>query len=376
MSVITNKILFTASIPLHIRAFHLPYLQWFKNHGYEVHVACSGYEDLPFVDKYWDIPFERSPFSTKHFNAFRQLKKVIDKENFCLINCHTPMTSVLTRLASIKARKNGTKLLYTAHGFHFFKGASFINWLLFYPIELYLTKITDAIICINQEDFKLIQKKGSSNCAYYIIPGIGVNNSRFFKISTTQKNALRSKFNFKKDELLLIYAAEYIPRKNHKFIVNTVKKRPRIFKNTKILFAGKGELENSLKEMVNREGLENKIKFLGFRKDIDQIYQMCDVGISASKQEGLGLNLIEEMMCGLPIIATVDRGHKEVVDHKVNGFLYPQNDEKQFCKSVLILKNKPDVTKQFSINAVAKAQKFELSNSVRIMTKIYKKYLP
>lgn len=370
-----KKILFTASIPLHIRAFHLPYLEWFKNHGYEVHVATNGFEDLPSVDKHWNIPFSRSPFSLDNITAYKDLKKLIENENYTLIHCHTPVTSVITRLASIKARRLNTKVLYTAHGFHFFKGASILNWIFFYPVEIFLSRYADALICINNEDYDRIQKKGSISCNYYIIPGIGVDNSRFHKVTKEKEATIRARFNFKSDDLLLIYAAEFIARKNHEFIINAVKSKTKVFKNTRILFAGKGELEDSLKDMVKKAGLQEYIFFLGFRKDIDLIYKMSDIGISASTQEGLGLNLVEEMMCGLPVIATLDRGHSEVVNHNINGFLFEQNSVFQFCKYVLTLKMKPRLREEFSTNAIIKAQKFEIGNSLKEMIKIYKNYL-
>jgi glycosyltransferase EpsD len=370
-----KKILFTASIPLHFKAFHLPYLEWFQNQGYETHVACNGHEDLPYVDKFWDVPFMRSPFSLGNFRAFRELKKIIDQEEYVLIHCHTPMVSVLTRLASLNTRKLGAKLLYTAHGFHFFKGATLLHWMLYYPVEIVLSKYTDAIICINQEDFDLISVKGNKGCDYFLIPGIGVNNARFFKVDVTEKLAIRETNNFLSTDFLLIYAAEYIHRKNHEFIIEVVKNNVQKLGNVKILFAGKGILEEKLKKSVVEFNLQNTIYFLGFRRDIDQVYKMSDVGISSSKQEGLGLNLVEEMMCGLPVIATVDRGHKEVIDHESNGYLYSHDNQNQFLAFILALKDNDVKREEFSRNATIKAEKFEVKNSLMVMSVIYKKYL-
>lgn len=371
----SKKILFTASIPLHFRAFHLPYLEWFKGQGFEVHVACKGYEELPFVDKYWDVPIERSPFSVKNLLAYKELRKIIDKENFTLVNCHTPMASVITRLASINARKNGMSLLYTAHGFHFFKGAPVFNWMFYYPMEILLSGYTDSIICINQEDFELIKKRGSKKCYYSLIPGIGVNSKRFYPISEDVKIILREKNDLQQNDFLLIYAAEFINRKNHEFIINSVKNNQKSFEGIKILFAGKGVLEEKLKRLVEKHKLDNYFCFVGFRKDIDLIYKMSDLGISSSKQEGLGLNLVEEMMCGLPIIATVDRGHKEVIDHNVNGYLFEQNNEEQFLKYILALKSDNKLRENMSQKALLKAKKFEISNSLKVMTDIYREYI-
>ena len=127
-----KKILFTASIAKHLFRFHLPYLQWFKEQGYETHVACDGDESIPYVDKQWKVPFIRRPFSAGHIKAYKELKAIIDKEQYTMLHCHTPMASIVTRLAAIDARKKGTKVLYTAHGFHFYNGASLINWLTYY----------------------------------------------------------------------------------------------------------------------------------------------------------------------------------------------------------------------------------------------------
>lgn len=369
------KILFTASIPLHFKAFHLPYLEWFQNQGYETHIACNGYDDLPFVDQHWNVPFIRSPFAIGNLSAHKELKKIIDREQYELVNCHTPMASVVTRLASIKARKKGMKLLYTAHGFHFFKGASLLNWALFYPFEIWLSKYTDAIICINQEDFELIARKGNKNCNYFLIPGIGVCNDRFFKPTMFEKLSIREKNNFQTDDFLLIYAAEYIDRKNHDFIIRALKANIDKVEGIKILFAGKGVLEDKLKHSVKQFNLQNHVCFLGFRSDIDQVYKMSDIGISSSKQEGLGLNLVEEMMCGLPVIATIDRGHKEVIDHGNNGFLFSQDNKNQFIEYILAFKNNKIKRDEFSKNAISKAKKFEIKNSLKAMSGIYKKYL-
>lgn len=369
------KILFVASITGHIKAFHLPYLKWFKENGYETHIATNDAEIVPNVDKAWKVDFERNPFKINNIKAYSQLKKIIDREDFALINCHTPMASVITRLAAKKACKQGTKLIYTAHGFHFYKGAPAKNWILFYPIEKYLTKYTDAIITINTEDYEKIKSVGSPKCKYFLINGIGVNGDRFTPVSNEEKINLRKKHNLPTNDTLLIYAAEFIYRKNHNFLIESVKNNPQEFESIKILFAGKGELEQTMKEKVNQNDLSNTIIFLGYRTDIDEMYKLADYGVSSSYQEGLGLNLVEEMFCGLPVVATIDRGHKEVVDDKINGFLFTINSEKEFINIIRNIKNKTFDYEQMSKKAIEKAQKFEISSSLDAVTKIYKQFL-
>lgn len=370
-----KKVLFTASIALHFRAFHLPYLKWFQEQGYETHVACNDVEDLPYVDKIWPIDFIRTPFSLKHSKAYKSLKKIIDKENFEIISTHTPMASIVTRLAAIDARDKGTKVLYTAHGFHFFNGASVINWMCYYPIEIYLSKYADAIITINEEDFQRIKLKGNKNTKYFKIPGIGVNSERFSELNDNEKSVLRIAKGFEVDKCLLIYAAEFIDRKNHKFIIDAVANNKDKFKNTQILFAGKGVLQESLTAYTENKNVSDIIKFIGFRKDIDEIYKLSNIAISASRQEGLGLNLLEGMMCGLPVVATVDRGHKEFVLHKDNGYLFEQGNEIEFVKFASYLIYNTEVREKMSKRSIITSAKFELTNSLNEKVKIYKQFM-
>ena len=152
-----KKVLFVAHVDSHIRHFHIPYLKYFKEKGYEVHVVTSNDENetFPYCDVKHVISIKRNPFKMDNIKAIKQLKKIINDEKFDLIHCHTPMGGVITRLAAKKVRKNGTKVFYTAHGFHFYKGAPKINWMIYYPIEKYLSKYTDVLITINHEDYEL-----------------------------------------------------------------------------------------------------------------------------------------------------------------------------------------------------------------------------
>ena len=202
-----KKVLFTATVDSHILHFHIPYLKLFKENGYEVHVATNGDEKIPYCDVKHKISFERSPIKLNNLKAIKQLKKVIDKEKFDIIHCHTPMGSVVTRLAAKKARKNGTRVIYTAHGFHFYKGASLFNWLFFYPVEKYLSKYTDTLITINTEDYELAKNKFHLNDIYYI-PGVGVDKEKFsINLSEKEKHKLRETLGIKDSDFVRRYVA-------------------------------------------------------------------------------------------------------------------------------------------------------------------------
>lgn len=371
-----KRILYTATSDIHINTFHIPYLKWFKDKGYEIHLAVEnrGNIDLSFCDKVFYLPFKRSTFSKQHLKAYKSLKDIIEENDYSLIHCHTPMVSVLTRLAAREKRKNGTKVLYTAHGFHFYKGAPLKCWFIFYPIEYLLSFITDAIITINQEDYNLINGKWGNKYSFYI-KGVGAANNKFRPIVPTSKNELRKELGFNSDDFILLYTAEFIPRKNHKFLIQSV---PFILKHIpklKVVFAGTGVLLNKMKELANEIGVAKYINFLGFRSDVHKLAAIADVGISTSKQEGLGLGLAEEMLCGIPVVATKDRGHKEMIIHDVNGFMFPQNDKESFIKYIKLLYDDPALREKMGKAALEKAQEFTIESSLKSMADIYKRFL-
>lgn len=370
-----KKVLFIANIAKHILRFHLPYLKWFQENGFETHVAANGTEKIPYCDVQYNVPIARSPFSPANIKAHFLLKNIIDKNHFEIVHGHTPMGGVLSRTASISARNNGTKVMYTAHGFHFFKGAPLHNWLFYFNMEKALSSLTDAIVTINTEDFNALTKYKFS-CKYkFQIPGIGVNVEKLKTDSDFNKLKARKNEGIAETDFVLIYIAEFIERKNHRFIIEAASELVEKIPNLKILFAGRGELKQSIENRISELNLHNVVKLLGFRTDIANVISLSDVGISASKQEGLGLNLAEEMFCGLPVVATYDRGHNEMIIDGYNGFTFPQNNISIFVEKILFLYSNVEKRLDMGTNAFDSIQRFSLNNSLAEMIKIYEKVL-
>lgn len=307
-----KKVLFVATVTGHIKAFHIPYLKWFKEQGYEVHVASNGNEKIEYCDKHFNIPFERFPFKSNNIKAYKELKKIIDDNNYQIIHCHTPVGGVLTRLAARKARKNGTRVIYTAHGFHFYKGAPLLNWIIYYPIEKLCARWTDCLITINEEDYDLAKTKFRAK-RVEIINGIGVDKNKFdFIMSDGEKEKIRKKLNLKKDDFVLIQVGELNKNKNQIMIIEAIRRIIKTNKNVKLLLVGKGILKDYYLEKIKEYNLEKNVFLLGYRKDIPKLLKISDCLISTSKREGLPVNLIEAAMSGLPIIATDCRGNRDV----------------------------------------------------------------
>src|SRR4051812_17011508 len=99
----TKTILFCATVDYHFKAFHQPVMKWFKEHGWKVHIAASGNLNLPYVDKKYTIPVHRCPFHIQNRSAYLELASIIERENYEIIHCHTPMGGLLARLAAREA---------------------------------------------------------------------------------------------------------------------------------------------------------------------------------------------------------------------------------------------------------------------------------
>ncbi len=381
-----EKILFTATVQSHIQAFHLPFLKWFKERGYETHVACSclsGYESnksnntasvkIPYCDVYHDIPFVRSPFSPQNIKAYFSLKNIINQEQFKLIHCHTPVAGVATRLAARMARKNGTRVLYTAHGFHFYKGAPLKNWILFYPVEKYLSKHTDCLILINDEDYFLAVSRKFSSRFVKKTHGVGVDFTKFHPTSLQEKLSLRKEFNYRQNDFVLLYAAELSSRKNQFALIEIANVLKNKIPNIKILLAGTGSSNDIYQNLVHEKGLEDTITFLGFRSDIDRLLSLADVAISSSKQEGLPVNLLEAMASGKPILATRIRGNSDLVQNGKNGFLF--NTIEEGAAFIQILYEDLKLCQKFGDASLELVQPYSLNNTLKEYTEIYNSFL-
>lgn len=372
----SGKILYTATTHIHLLNFHLPYLEWFKSKGYEVHVACKGDHEIPFADKVWNIPFARKPLEKDNITAYKKLKKIIDENHYELIHCHTPMGGVITRLAARGARKKGTKVLYTSHGFHFFKGAPRKNWLTFYNVEKYLSTITDATITINNEDFEIIKTRNFSSDKYKI-DGIGLNPGRLKMEKYTDREGLRRELGYKEEDLIVLYIAEFIPRKNHTFIFKAIPEILKKMPKTKFLFAGgKAELGDPLMEFAKEHGFDKQVTMVGYQPEIGKYIAVADIGISSSNAEGLGLGLAEIMSTGLPVILSNIRGHNELVINNENGYLYEKNNTGEFIDALGKLYNSAELRDDIGKKGAEYMKKFLIDSSLQQMIAIYNKYLP
>ena len=308
------KVLFVATVvETHIMEFHIPYLKMFKDMGWETSVAArNDYENpadcvIPYCDNYYDIPFERNPAKPGNIKAYRQLKKLIEKESFDIIHCNTPVGGAIGRLASAGARKKGCKVFYTAHGFHFFKGASPLNWIAFYPVERLLAHLTDVLITINTEDYKRAKPFKAGSVEY--VPGVGVDLSKFAEGSRERSSVLRKELGIPDDACVWLSVGEVNKNKNHGVVIEAMTD----FDDVWYVLCGRGPLFETLKEKAKSSGVADRTVFAGYRTDIADFYKMADIFIFPSWREGLPVALMEAMASGLKCIASRNRGTNDLL---------------------------------------------------------------
>ena len=321
----------------HVLKFHVPTIKQLRESGWHVDVACSGTEEIPYCNQHFVMSYKRSPFNLALFKGIKELKKIIEDGKYDIVYCHTPVGGLAARIAARKSRKRGTKVIYMAHGYHFFKGAPKQNWLIYYPIEKIMSWITDSIIVINQEDYCLTQHR-FDNCRAYLLNGIGVARHRF-EVSDKQsiRTQYRKQMNIPEDGNVLIYLAELLPNKNQTFLMRVFKRVLETKKNTYLVLAGFDHSNGEFEKYAETLGIKEHVRFLGWREDVGNLYAMADLCTATSIREGFGLNLVEAMFCGLPVIATKNRGHVSIIRDGENGFLVDLDNEELFKERILQL---------------------------------------
>ena len=334
------KVLLTATVQSHIVQFHKPLVEMLHAHGCEVHVAArdnlaekNGLK-LDFVERVFDVPFARSPKSPDNLQAYKQLKQIIDEGRYDVVHCNTPMGGIVTRLAARDARKQGIKVFYTAHGFHFYQGAPKKNWLVFYPIEKFFANhYTDKLITITAEDYKLASEK--FKCKVERIHGVGVDEKRYYPVAREEQLRLREELGFTPDQKILLCVGELLPNKNQKMAIYAMREVVKTYPDSQLLLAGNGPEKEKLEAEIKACGLERNVQLLGYCTYLEKYQRITDVLLACSHREGLPLNLVEAMLTGNPVVASVNRGHRELIRDGENGYLV--RDEAQMAQSVIAL---------------------------------------
>ncbi len=364
----TKKVLFTSHVA-NFQKFNRPFMRWFREQGWEVHYASMGEEEILDCDKSFVVPFTRSPFKLDNIKAYNQLKEIIDRENYDIIHTHTPMGSVVTRFAARDARKKGTRIIYTAHGFHFFTGAPLVNWLVYYPVERYMARHTDTIITINKEDYERAKAQFKTDIQY--VPGVGIDPKKFdVRMTQAEESKLRKSLGLKDSDFVMLYPAELNKNKNQDILIEAMEQLVAKHPNIHLLLPGKDSMKGYHQKLIDEKGLSKNIHLLGYRSDIPQLLKITDLSVSASCREGLPVNIMEAMYLGKPIVVSNCRGNRDLVDDGVNGFMTAY-DKSEIIKALSAVYKSASLRNRFSKESKKKASAYTIDGIIQAMRRLY-----
>ena len=367
---INKKVLITANTDRHILLCHMPYIKWFNKNKWDVYVATNTDKEIVGAKKI-NLNMTRNPFSIKNCKAVWKLTKNLKQNKYKLIHTHTPVGSVVTRLAYKFSRTNA-KFIYTCHGFHFYKGCPFYYWMIFYPIERYLMKYTDLLLVMNKEDYNFT-KKHFKNVKVKYINGVGFNKERISeKTAQAEIENTYKKYGLNKDDFIVIYIAEYSKRKRQIKLIEELAKTDIKNQNIKILLIGDDILNGEVQREIEKRGLENAIKTIEFTDQINKFLDIANVVISASRQEGLPLNILEAIYKKKIIIATDCRGNRDLICEGKNGFLV--NDLTEIYDKIKYVKSNYNNLQQ-CYNLGIDIEDYTSTSVVEKMAKIYNEVL-
>ena len=305
----------------------------------------------------------RSPFSYGNIKAIRQIRELVEKNGYDIVHCHSPLAAASTRLACRTLRKKGkVKVIYTAHGFHFYKGAPLKNWLIFYPIEKICSRYTDVLITINKEDYKLAKRKMMAKIVDYI-PGVGIDCAKFANVDVDRK-AKRNEIGVPEDAFMLLSVGELNLNKNHSVVIKALAKIKE--PNIHYVIAGVGVEKDSLQQLADELGVN--LHLLGYRQDIPELDNTADCYILPSIREGLNVSIMEAMASGLPVICSRIRGNIDMVNEKGGELFDPLSINE--CMEALKKIMKRDRIQLGNYN-LQKAKIFSLNETNKQMKEMY-----
>lgn len=392
-AVLRRKALLVTHVSGFVPQFEMNNVRILQRLGYEVHYASNFHTPSYGTDNHrldgtgivrHQIDFVRSPFDAKNRLVYRQIVDLMRREHFSLVHCHTPMGGVMARLAA-HASQTGP-IIYTAHGFHFFKGAPWKNWLFYYPMEKFLSRYTDQQICINREDYELAKRRFHAKYVDYI-PGVGIDGSWFRTFGDKERQRKRESLGILPGQVVLLTSGEMIPRKNQEVLFRMLAKMKDEAENLHLLLCGHGELNEYLHGLADELGIVDRISFLGYREDMAEIFQASDIFLFPSFQEGLPRAMLEAMASGLPVICSEIRGNTDLMG---DSWILSANRKRKLCPGGFMLSQLQDADvwaealedmlsrknrwKEMGEACIQRSQEFSLDAVEKKMREIYGRF--
>jgi glycosyltransferase involved in cell wall biosynthesis len=315
-----RKLLIATTIAASLRGFFIPFAEYFRARGWQVDGIAQDATSCPqcvaAYDHVWDIPWSRNPLEAKNFlQAPAHLREILQEHQYDLINVSTPVASFVARMALNPYRDGGqVKVIYTAQGFHFYKGGSPLKNAAYLALEKVAGQWTDQLVVVNREDeIAALTNHLIPQGNVQRIPGTGVNFNRFNPdgISEEQVAALRRELGLRAGDRFFLSVAELISRKRIDDILRALAKLgdPTVH----LVLAGRGKLFDRMQALAVRLGISANVHFLGQRSDIPVLLRAASALVLVSQHEGLPNCVIEALYCRTPVIGSDIRGTRDLL---------------------------------------------------------------
>jgi len=338
----------TTSVPSTVTAFLLPYVQHYRKRGWRVEAASNGVtmsaKCVAAFDAVHEVPWTRRPTDPVNLTAAAaRLRDIVRDGRFDIVHTHDPVAAFVTRLALRKLRRTGRpKVVYTAHGFHFYRGAPLAQRAIFQVIERVASRWTDHLIVINQEDLASAQRfplarKGKVS----LMPGIGIDRSYYdlATLSASEIERVRRELGLASGQPLFTMIAEFNPGKRHRDAVSALAASG--LSTAVLALAGEGPLMAETRALAEHVGIGDRVKLLGYRTDIPALVAASAAILLPSEREGLPRSLMEASALERPVIASRIRGVSELVTEQT-GFLHAVGDVDAIAEAMRTVANDPE----------------------------------
>lgn len=376
------RALMLASVASMLDQFNRNNIQLLKKLGYQVDIACnfeegntSSQEQVRAFRSQMEkegvkpiqIPIPRKISAVGNIlKSYRMVKRLMEENQYDIVHCHSPIGGVIARLACRKQRKKGLRVIYTAHGFHFFSGAPRKNWIIFYTIEKMLARYTDILITICKEDYERAKRKKLGRKIVYS-PGIGIDTASIRNLIPVEDK--RAEIGISPEDKIVLSIGELNANKNHEVILRAIGSLRRT--DIHYVICGRGNLEQHLEKAARETGMENRLHLLGFRTDAKEWLKAADIFAFPSYREGLPVSLMEGMAAGLPVVCSKVRGNVDLIEHKKGGYMTTPENTAYFAKAIEHLLLKPELRTQMGAYNQNSIQAFDKKKVEKVMYQVY-----
>lgn len=372
-----NRLLFVTTIPGTLRAFLLPFAQHFQAKGWQVDAMAQGISNCPkclhSFDRVWEVEWSRNPLDPQNLIiAPQQIRKAIAQQDYDIVHVHTPVAAFVTRYALNNLRQQGRpKVIYTAHGFHFYRGGKLLKNLSFLALEKLAGRWTDYLVVINGEDEEAAKRYGivpTERVCY--TPGIGVDTEYYSpgNVPEAEVMRVRQELGLSAETRLFLSIAEFNPGKRHQDILKALAQLGR--SEVHLAFAGTGPLMEQMKQLASDLGIKSQVHFLGYRQDVPALIRASTATLLASEREGLPRSVMESLCLEIPVIGTQTRGIRDLLAGEC-GLLVNLGDVEELAQAMARILDRPEEAKMMGKRGRERMKGYEVRQIIKLYEDMY-----